>query len=186
MSGVVPGGPRPQFSPDYDFVGLVDKLGAGVESLVVGQRVAALVKTGGYTEYSCWLQDELTPVGSDLDPTQLICLTLNYITAYTLITRVGKLSAGQRVLAHGAGGGMGTAMLDLCRMMDIQAFGTASQSKHGLVESLGGIPIDYKSEDFVEVLKREGGVDLVVDHIGGSHLARSFKCLRPEGTLGFH
>ncbi|MCK4899765.1 MAG: zinc-binding dehydrogenase [Anaerolineales bacterium] len=108
---------------------------------------------------------------------------MNYITAYTLITRVGKLSAGQRVLMHCAVGGMGTAMLDVCRMMGIKAFGTASQGKHGLVESLGGIPIDYKREDFVEVVNREGGVDMVVDHIGGSHLARSFKCLRPEGTL---
>ncbi len=183
MSGVVPGSPKPPYSPGYDFVGVVDKLGAGIEKLAVGQRVAALVKTGGYAEYSCWPQDKLTPVGNDLDPTRLICLTLNYITAYTLITRVGKLNAGQRVLAHGAGGGMGTAMLDLCRMMSIKAFGTASQGKHELVESLGGIPIDYKSEDFVEVVNREGGVDMVVDHIGGSHLARSFKCLRPEGTL---
>jgi NADPH:quinone reductase-like Zn-dependent oxidoreductase len=145
--------------------------------------VAALVKTGGYAEYSCWPEDELTLVGDDLDATQLTCLTLNYITAYALVNRVGKLSAGQRVLVHGAGGGMGTAMLDLCRMMGIKTYGTASQGKHALVESLGGMPIDYKNEDFVELVNREGGVDLVVDHIGGSHLARSFKCLRPEGTL---
>ena len=78
---------------------------------------------------------------------------------------------------------MGTAMLDLCGMMGIKTFGTASQGKHGLVESPGGIPIDYKSEDFVEVVNREGGVDKVVDHIGGSHLVRSFKCLCPERTL---
>jgi NADPH:quinone reductase-like Zn-dependent oxidoreductase len=183
MSGVVPGSPKPPFSPGYDFVGVVDKLGAGVESLAMGQHVAALVQTGGYAEYSCWPQDALTPVENDLDPAKLICLTLNYITAYALIIRVGGLSAGQRVLVHGAGGGMGTAMLDLCQMMGIQAFGTASLEKHELVKSLGGIPIDYKHEDFVEVINREGGVDMVVDHIGGSHLARSFKCLRPGGTL---
>lgn len=183
MSGVVPGGPKPPFSPGYDFVGVVDKLGAGTKSLEVGQRVAALVRTGGYAEYSCWPEDELTPLGDDLDPAQLICLTLNYVTAYALITRIGKLEAGQRVLMHGAGGGMGTAMLDLCRTMGIEAFGTASQGKHDLVRSLGGIPIDYRSEDFVEVVNRQGGVDLVVDHIGGGHLARSFKCLRPGGTL---
>ena len=151
-----------------------------VNTVEKDRRWAALVKTGGYAEYSCWSQDELTPVGNDLDLSQLICLTLNYISAYTLITRVGKLSAGQRVLMHCAVGGMGTAMLDLFRMMGIKAFGTASQ---GMDEILGGIPIDYKSEDFVEVVNREGGVDLVVDHIGGSHLARSFKCLRPKGTL---
>jgi NADPH:quinone reductase-like Zn-dependent oxidoreductase len=183
MSGVVPGSPKPPFSPGYDFVGVVDKSGTGTKSFTLGQRVAALVRTGGYADYSCWPGDELTHIGSDLDPAQVICLTLNYIAAYALVTRVGKLDAGQRVLVHGAGGGFGTAMLDLCRMMGIKAFGTASQSKHGLVESLGGFPIDYKREDFVELVNREGGVDLVVDHIGGSHLARSFKCLRPEGIL---
>lgn len=183
MSGVVPGSPKPPFSPGYDFVGVVDKLGAGVERLALGQRVAALVQIGGYAEYGCWPQDALTPVSNDLNPAELICLTLNYVTAYALIVRVGKLSAGQRVLVHGAGGGMGTAMLDLCQMMGIQAFGTASQGKRELVKALGGIPIDYKREDFVEVVNREGGVDMVVDHIGGSHLARSFKCLRPDGTL---
>lgn len=183
MSGVVPGSPKPPFSPGYDFVGVVDKVGAKVESLSVGQRVAALVRTGGYAEFSCWPGDELTPVSNDLDPLQLICLTLNYVAAYALITRVGKLSAGQRVLVHGAGGGMGTAMLDLSRMMGIEVFGTASQAKHALIESLGGIPIDYKTKDFVELVKREGGVDMVVDHIGGNHLARSFKCLRSGGIL---
>ncbi|UCF28645.1 MAG: zinc-binding dehydrogenase [Chloroflexota bacterium] len=183
MSGVVPGGPKPPFSPGYDFVGVVDKLGAGTVGLELGQRVAALVRTGGYAEYSCWPAEALTPLNDDLDPAQQICLTLNYVTAYALVTRIGKLETGGRVLVHGAGGGMGTAMLDLCRMMGIQTFGTASRGKHELVESLGGIPIDYKSEDFVEVVKRDGGVDLVVDHIGGSHLARSFKCLRPGGTL---
>ena len=75
-----------------------------VNTVEKDRRWAALVKTGGYAEYSCWPQDELTPVGNDRDPSQLICLTLNYISTYTLITRVGKLSAGQRVLAHGAGG----------------------------------------------------------------------------------
>lgn len=183
MSGVVPGSPKPPFSPGYDFIGVVDKLGEGVESLTVGQRVAALVRTGGYAEYSCWSQDMLTPIGENLDPTQVICLTLNYITAYVLINRIGKIKAGQRLLVHGAGGGMGTAILDLCQMMGIIAYGTASRGKHALVESLGGFPIDYQREDFVQVIVSQGGVDMVVDHIGGKHLARSFKCLRPGGTL---
>jgi NADPH:quinone reductase-like Zn-dependent oxidoreductase len=183
MSGVVPGSPKPPFSPGYDLVGVVDKLGVGVNVVAVGQRVAALVRTGGYAEYSCWSQELLTPLSDDLDPTQQICLTLNYVTAYALINRIGKITSGQRILMHGAGGGMGTAMLDLSRMVGIKAFGTASQSKHELVESLGGIPIDYKRDNFVEVVNREGGVDLVVDHVGGNHLARSFRCLKPGGTL---
>jgi NADPH:quinone reductase-like Zn-dependent oxidoreductase len=183
MSGVAPGSPKPPYSPGYDFVGVVDKLGTGVESLTVGQRVAALVRTGGYAEYCCWPQAALTPVRDDLDPLRLICLTLNYVTAYAQVVRVGKLRAGQRVLVHGAGGGMGSAMLDFCRMMGIKTYGTASRGKLELVESLGAVPIDYKNEDFVEVVNRDGGVDLVIDHIGGRHLKRSFKCLRPGGTL---
>jgi len=183
MSGVVPGSPRPPFSPGYDFEGVVDKVGAAVTGSSVGQRVAALVRTGGYAEFSCWPEAELTPVRDDLDPLQLICLTLNYVAAYALITRVGKLKAGQRVLVHGAGGGLGTAMLDLSRMMGIEVFGTASREKHALIEGLGGFPIDYKTQDFVELVRREGGVDMVLDHIGGKHLARSFKCLRPGGML---
>ncbi len=183
MSGVVPGGPEPPFSPGYDFVGVVDKLGTGVESLAIGQRVAALVRTGGFAEYSCWDADKLTPIRGDLDPVKLVCLTLNYVTAFALVRRIGALAAGQQVLAHGASGGMGTAMLDLCRLYGIKTFGTASKSKHELITNLGGIPIDYRSEDFVEVVNRSGGVDMVVDHIGGSHLSRSFRCLRPGGIL---
>jgi NADPH:quinone reductase-like Zn-dependent oxidoreductase len=183
MSGVVPGGPKPPFSPGYDFVGEVDKLGDWVNDFTVGQRVAALVRTGGYAEYSCWPQESLTPVSSELDPMRIICLTLNYVTAFALINRIGKITSEERILVHGAGGGMGSALLDFSQMMGIQAYGTASPSKHELVERLGGIPIDYQQEDFVEVISREGGVDMVVDHIGGSHLARSFKCLRPGGIL---
>jgi NADPH:quinone reductase-like Zn-dependent oxidoreductase len=183
MSGVVPGSPRPPYTPGYDFVGVLDKSGPGVAGLETGQRVAGLVQTGGYAEYSCWPEGQLAPIRDDLDPVLLACLTLNYTTAHTLLKRVAKLTAGQRVLVHGAGGGFGTAMLDLCRTLNIHAFGTASQGKHELVESLGGRPIDYKTEDFVEVVRKEGGVDLVVDHIGGNHLVRSFKCLRPGGTL---
>lgn len=183
MSGVVPGSPKPPFSPGYDFVGEVDKLGDWVNDFTIGQRVAALVKTGGYAEYSCWPQESLTPVSSDLDPTRIICLTLNYVTAYALLNRIGKITSGERILVHGVGGGMGSALLDFCQMMGIRAYGTASPSKHELVESFGGIPIDYRRDDFVEVVNREGGVDMVVDHIGGSHLARSFKCLRKGGIL---
>ncbi|MGD9091854.1 MAG: zinc-binding dehydrogenase, partial [Anaerolineales bacterium] len=128
-------------------------------------------------------EGDLTPIRDDIDPTHMICLTLNYVTAHALITRIGKLEAGQSVLVHGAGGGFGTAMLDLCQMMRIKAFGTASQGKHELIERMGGIHIDYKSQDFVAIVNQEGGVDMVIDHIGGNHLARSFKCLRPGGIL---
>lgn len=183
MSGVVPGSPKPPYTPGYDFVGEVDQLGDGVTRFEVGQRVAALVQTGAYAEYSCWPVEKLAPVTAELEPEQIVTLTLNYITAYNFIHRVGKLQAGQTVLVHGASGGFGTAMVDLSKYYGLRVFGTASKAKHDLVEKLGGIPIDYQDEDFVQVVNAQGGADLVIDHIGGKHLKRSFAVLKPGGTL---
>lgn len=99
--------------------------------------------------------------------------------------RVAKLTAGQRVLIHGAAGGTGSAMVELGKLMDLEVYGTASKPKHDLVSSLGATPIDYRNEDFVERVHSltGGGVHLVVDHIGGAHLKRSFQTLWAGGLL---
>ena len=185
QSGKVPGSPKPPFTPGYDLVGVVEVLGPGSTALQVGQTVAALIQFGGYSEYATVPFDKLVPVPEGLDPSQVVCLTMNHLTGYQVIRRIAKLSPGQRVLVHGAAGGAGTAMLQLGQLMGLEMFGTASAAKHKAVESLGAVPIDYRTEDFVERIARltGDGVDLVVDHIGGNHLKRSFQALRPGGTL---
>jgi NADPH:quinone reductase-like Zn-dependent oxidoreductase len=102
-----------------------------------------------------------------------------------MLHRLADVKPGQRVLVHGAAGGVGTAVLQLGKLGGLELYGTASKPKHELVRALGAVPIDYKSEDFVErVLALTGdGVDLVLDPIGGSHLARSRKALRRGGML---
>jgi len=185
QSGKVPGSPTPPYTPGYDLVGIVDKLGPDVEDVEAGDLVAALVRIGGYSEFAIVPLDYLVPVPAGLDPSKVICLTLNYITAYQLFKRIAKVKPGNRVLVHGAAGGVGTAMLQLGKLIELEMYGTASVSKHELVSSLGATPIDYRNEDFVEqVLSLTGdGVDVVVDHIGGDHLKRSYRTLRPGGYL---
>jgi NADPH:quinone reductase-like Zn-dependent oxidoreductase len=185
LSGKAPRSPKPPYIPGYDIVGIVDQLGSQVTSLTRGQGVAALLQYGGYTEYANLSVDKLVPVPEGLDKTEIVCLTLNYITAYQILTRVAKVTAGERVLVHGAAGGVGTAFLQLGAVMGLKMYGTASQPKHDLVKSLGGIPIDYKNEDFVERIHdlTGDGVDLVVDHIGGKHFRESLRTLRAGGHL---
>jgi NADPH2:quinone reductase len=95
------------------------------------------------------------------------------------------VKAGQRVLIHGASGGVGTALLQLGRVAELQMFGTCSSRSAGVVTDLGGVPIDYRDQDFIEEIKRltGDGVDAVFDPIGGSHIWRSRDALRRGGSV---
>ena len=180
-----PSQPKPPFTPGYDVVGIVDQAGAGATQYSAGQKIAALLVHGGYSEYVFVPEESLVPVPDELDPAEAVCLVLNYVTAYQMLHRTVQLQTGRRLLVHSAAGGVGTALLQLGRDIGLQMYGTASQSKHGLIEKLGARAIDYKTEDFVAwILHLTGdGVDLVCDAIGGPHWLRSYRCLRPGGTL---
>ena len=180
-----PGQPKPPFTPGYDAVGIVDQTGAGATQFQLGQKVAALLVHGGYAEYVFVPEEELVLVPDELDPAEAVCLVLNYVTAYQMLHRTVQLQTGRRLLVHSAAGGVGSALLQLGRDIGLQMYGTASQSKHALIEKLGARPIDYKNDDFVEwILHLTGdGVDVVCDAIGGRHWLRSYRCLNSRGTL---
>ena len=173
----------PPLSPGYDMVGVVDKLGQGVTGLEVGQMVADLTVFGAYTEYMLRPADTLVPVPAGLDPAEAVSMVLSYVTAYQMLQRVAKVQSDQKILVHGAGGAVGTAMLQLGALLNLEIFGTASISKHELVQNLGATPIDYKNEDFLARMQAIGGVDAAFDPIGGENLKRSFKSLKKGGTL---
>ncbi len=173
----------PPLSPGYDMVGVMDKVGAGVTGLKVGQMVADLTVWGAYTEYMLRPADSLVPVPAGLDTAEAVSMVLSYVSAYQMLHRIAKVKRGQKILVHGAGGAVGTALLELGRLLDLEMYGTASKSKHELVKSLGATPIDYKSEDFVARVQALGGVDAAFDAIGGDNFQRSFKSLNKGGTL---
>ncbi len=180
--------PPGEFTPGYDVAGTVEAVGADVEAALLGQRVAVLMPgpgSGGYAEHVCVPAERLVRIPDGVDTVEALALGLNYITAYQLLERIVPLAPGQRLLIHGVAGGVGTAVLDLARPRQLEIYGTASAGKHALVRSLGATPIDYRNQDFVtRIAELTGdGVDAVFDPIGGAHLARSNRALRPGGTL---
>ena len=183
--GVHPETPRLPFTPGWDLVGVVDRVGAGVSGIEPGQVVAALPIHGGYAEFVCLHQHDLVPVPSGLDAAESVSLVLNYVTAYQMLHRSAEVRRGQRVLIHGAAGGVGSALLQLGRLAGLEMYGTCSARGASAVSDLGGIPIDYRQLDFVNEIQRltSRGMDVVFDGIGGSHIWRSRKALRPGGRV---
>src|SRR5262245_2082316 len=179
--GVHPETPPLPFTPGWDLIGVVDRLGDGVAGIEPGQRVAALPISGAYAEFVCLPHRELVPVPAGLDAAEAVSLVLNYVTAYQMLHRSAQVRPGQRVLIHGAAGGVGSALLQLGRLAGLELYGTCSARGAAAVADLGGIPLDYRHQDFVEEIHRltREGMDVVFDGIGGTHIWRSRQALRP-------
>jgi NADPH2:quinone reductase len=189
-SGRLPGTPRVPFTLGEDIVGLVDRLGEGVSTIEMGQMVAGatfcLGVGGGYTEYIFLPASWLVPVPPGIDPAQAVCLVVNYLTAYMAMHRTAEIRSGERVLIHGAAGGVGTALLELGKLAGLEMYATASDYNHELVSAMGATPIDYRTEDFVRRIRdlTGDGVDAVFDPIGGAgQVWRSYRALREGGRL---
>jgi NADPH:quinone reductase-like Zn-dependent oxidoreductase len=185
LEGFHPETPRLPFTPGWDLIGVVDRLGNGVSGIEPGETVAALPISGAYAEYVYLPRHELIPVPPGLDAAETVSLVLNYVTAYQMLHRSAKVRRGQRVLIHGAAGGVGSALLHLGRLAGLEMYGTCSSRGASAVSDLGGIPIDYRRLDFVEEIHRLAGegVDVVFDGIGGTHIWRSRKALGSGGTV---
>ena len=183
--GIHPETPRVPFTPGWDLVGVVDRLGEGVSGVEPGQMVAALPISGAYAEFVCLPQSELVPVPPGLDPAEAVSLILNYVTAYQMLHRSAKIRPGQRVLIHGAAGGVGSGLLQLGRLAGLEMYGTCSSQGANAISELHCVPIDYEHEDFVERIHdiSGDGVDVVFDSIGGDHIWRSRKALRIGGKV---
>jgi NADPH:quinone reductase-like Zn-dependent oxidoreductase len=177
--------PRLPFVPGYSIIGVVDAIGEGVTGVAIGDRVAALTITGGYAEYIYLGAEQLAHVPTSLDPAQAVPLILNYLVAYQALHRVARVKAGDRILIIGASGGVGTAFLQLGRLDDLTMYGLASPGKHAALAELGAIPIDYHTQDFVEVIRQAepDGLDFVFNGMGEEYFERGLAVLRRGGAL---
>jgi NADPH:quinone reductase-like Zn-dependent oxidoreductase len=182
--GIYPGVKLP-VTPGYDVVGEVESVGDEVRNFRKGDRVAAMTVVGGYSRYISVPSKHAVPVPSELESGAAVCMVLNYLTAFQMITRCCHLVADDTILVHGAAGGVGTALLQLASVKGLKAYGTASSGKLHMVEQLGGVPIDYAIEDFVARIDRDtpDGVAAAFDFVAGSHAKRSYQALRSTGTL---
>ena len=159
-----PLGQKMPFVPGYAIVGVVDAIGEGVAGVSVGDRVGALTVIGGYTEYLYWKSNRLISVPAFLDPAEAVTLVLNYVVAYQSLHRVAKVKEGDKVLIIGASGGIGTALLQLGKLAGLKMYAIASKSKHAILSEYGATPIDYRTQDFVEVIRQAepDGLDAVL------------------------
>ncbi len=111
---------------------------------------------------------------------------VNYLTAYHSIVTMGNLQPGDRILIHGAAGGVGIAAVQIARARGLVIFGTAGPAKQEYLRKLGvDHPIDYEKTDFVQAVRKfaPDGIEMVMDPIGGKSFSRSHKCLGPTGRL---
>ena len=183
--GQTPFCPRVPFTPGYAVIGKIDAIGKDVSNASTGDRVGALTAFGGYAEYIYWDSERVIPVPKSLDPSKAVPLILNYIVAYQIMNRTAKVKAGDKVLIIGASGGIGTAMLQLGKLADLKMYGIASKSKHSILKAYGAIPIDYRTQDFVTVIRQAEphGLDAVFDGMAGNYFGRSYSLLRRGGKL---
>jgi NADPH2:quinone reductase len=183
--GVHPETPRVPYTPGWDLVGTVDQIAEGVAGFEPGQIVSAMPISGCYAQHVCLPKSKLLPVPAGLDPAEAVALVLNYMTAYQMLHGSAKVKPGQRVLIHGASGGVGTALVQLGRLAGLEMFGTCSAQTAEVVKELGATPIDYRNSDFVAEIHRltDDGVDAVFDGIGGDNLWRSREALRGGGRV---
>src|SRR4051794_31258898 len=183
--GRYPGQPKFPFVPGYDLVGTVTAAGPGVDDALVGRRVAAMTKTGGWSTHAVLQATGVVPVPAGLDPAEVEALVVNGLTAYQMVHRRAKVRAGQTVLIHGVNGGGGTTLSQLALHAGVRVIGTSSPRHHAALRELGVLPVDYNDPDLAARVRElaPDGVDAVFDHIGGKSIARSWSLLAKGGTL---
>jgi len=176
---------KPPYVPGYSFLGIVEAIGEGITSVKVGDRVAGLTQYNSHAEYIYWNANELVPVLESLDPAEVVTLILNYLVAYQILYRVAKVKAGDKVLLIGSSGGVGTAFLQLGKLAGLKMYGLASPSKHRTLNEYGATPIDYHTQDFVEVLHQAEpeGIDYVFNGMDEEYFKPGLAVLRRGGML---
>ena len=172
--------------PGLECSGRIAALGPGVETWKVGDRVCALLPGGGYAQYATCPAAHALPVPAGIDMKSAACLPETCFTVWSNIVQRGGLKAGERFLVHGGSSGIGTTAIQIATALGARVFATAgSDEKCAACTDLGATAINYKTQDFVEILRAEGGANLILDMVGGSYISRNIKALADDGRLVF-
>ena len=171
--------------PGLEASGEIVAVGAGVSQWAIGDLVCALLPGGGYAEFVATPAAHCLPVPEGMGLKEAACLPETYFTVFSNVFQRGGLQAGERFLVHGGSSGIGTTAIQLGKLFGARVFTTAgSDEKCAACIELGAErAINYRNEDFVAVMKEIGGVDLILDMVGGDYLPRNVKALSNDGRL---
>lgn len=185
--GLYPDAPKPPCVVGYEVAGTVDQVGPGVTAVASGDRVIAPTRFNGYADLVVVPAAQTAPLPEGMTFAEGAAIPVNYLTAILMLEVLGNVRRGDTVLVHGAGGGVGLAAVQLCRIYGAEVIGTASGGKHEALRAAGvAHTIDYRTQDFeTETRRLTGGrgVDVVLDPIGGENLRKSYRTLAPLGRL---
>lgn len=171
--------------PGLEASGTVVEIGENVSDLAVGDRVCALLPGGGYAEYVATPAAHCLPIPTGLSMKQAACLPETFFTVWSNVFMRGGLQAGERILIHGGSSGIGTTAIQLANAFGARVFVTAgSDEKCQACTDLGAErAINYRDEDFVDVMRAVGGADVILDMVGGPYIPRNLKGLADDGRL---
>ena len=171
--------------PGLEASGTVVRLGMGVTGIQEGDHVCALLPGGGYAEYVVTQADHCLPVPKGLSLKEAACLPETYFTVWSNVFHRGALQAGERFLVHGGSSGIGTTAVQMASVFGARVFATAgSDEKCQACRDLGAeVAMNYKEDDFVEAMQKEGGANLILDMVGGDYIPRNIKSLADDGRL---
>ncbi|NCW54265.1 MAG: NAD(P)H-quinone oxidoreductase [Rhodobacteraceae bacterium] len=171
--------------PGLEASGTIVRVGEGVSNLKEGDAVCALLPGGGYAEYATTPAAHCLPVPKGVSLKEAACLPETYFTVWSNVFQRGGLQAGERFLVHGGSSGIGTTAIQLASVFGARVFATAgSQAKCDACSALGAeVALNYKDQDFVEVMRQECGANLILDMVGGSYIDRNIKALADDGRL---
>jgi len=185
------GYPPPPGAPTtlgLEVAGEITELGSGVNAFSLGDKVCALLGGGGYAEYAAVSEKCVLPLPRGVALIDAAALPEVYFTVWTNLIDTARLKAGESVLIHGGSSGIGTAAIQLCAARGHQVFATAgSAQKCAAIARLGATrAINYREEDFVEVVKKETGgkgVDVILDMVGGDYIQRNMSAAALWGRI---
>ena len=182
------GYPPPPGAPDIpglEVAGTIVAVGPGVSGWKVGDQACALVSGGGYAQYCTAPAPQCLPIPGPLSIEEAAGLPETYYTVWTNVFDRGRLKDGETILVHGGSSGIGTTAIQLAKAFGARVFATAgSAEKCKVCEDLGAErAINYREEDFVEVMNELGGADVILDMVGGSYIQRNVDTLKVEGRL---
>jgi len=191
--GLYPGTPKPPFVPGIEIAGIVERAATGEKTAASasgafrqGDAVVAFTRFNAYAEWVSVAANRVFRIPPGVQFEDAAAIPVNYLTAYHSILTMGNLQAGDRILIHGAAGGVGIAAVQLARARGLVIFGTAGSAKQEFLRRMGvDHPIDYEKSDFRQVVGKfaPDGVEMVMDPIGGKSYSKSLACLGPTGRL---